>query len=36
MKMYNYDEKEMYEKFPFKIKDVSFSSMLYVANDRAS
>jgi hypothetical protein len=32
MKMYNYDEREMYEKFPFKIKDVSFSSMLYVTN----
>ncbi|MGB7664630.1 MAG: hypothetical protein WBL67_18010 [Nitrososphaeraceae archaeon] len=31
MKMYDYDEKEMYEKFPFKIKYVSFSSMLYVA-----
>lgn len=32
MKMYNYDEKLMYEKFPFKIKDVSFSSMLYATN----
>jgi len=32
MKLYNYDEKIMYDKFPFKIKDVSFSSILYVAN----
>ena len=32
MKLYNYDEKIMYEKFPFKIKDVSFSGILYVAN----
>jgi hypothetical protein len=32
MKMYNYDERVMYEKFPFKIKDVSFSCILYVAN----
>ena len=32
MKLYNYDEKRMYEKFPFKIKDVSFSGILYVAN----
>lgn len=32
MKSYNYDENVMYEKFPFKIKDVSFSSILYAAN----
>jgi len=32
MKLSNYDEKVLYEKFPFKIKDVSFSGILYVAN----
>jgi glycogen debranching enzyme len=32
MKNYNYDEKVLYEKFPFKIKDVGFSSILYIAN----
>jgi glycogen debranching enzyme len=32
MKQYNYDEKVMYDKFPFKIKDVGFSGILYVAN----
>jgi hypothetical protein len=32
MKLYNYDGKIMYEKYPFKIKDVLFSSILYVAN----
>jgi glycogen debranching enzyme len=32
MKLYNYDEKLLYEKFPFKIKDVGFSGILYVAN----
>ena len=32
MKLYNYDQKVMYEKYPFKIKDVLFSSILYVAN----
>ena len=32
MKKYNYDGKVMYEKFPFKIKDVSFSCILYIAN----
>jgi len=32
MKLYNYDQKIIYEKFPFKIKDVLFSSILYVAN----
>ena len=32
MKLYNYDGKIMYEKYPFKIKDVFFSSILYVAN----
>lgn len=32
MKHYNYDEKRMYENFPFKIKDVPFSSILYTAN----
>jgi hypothetical protein len=32
MKLYNYDQKIMYEKYPFKIKEVLFSSILYVAN----
>lgn len=32
MKQYNYDDNQMYESFPFKIKDVIFSSILYVAN----
>jgi hypothetical protein len=32
MKQYNYDEKKMYEDFPFKIKAIVFSSILYVAN----
>ena len=32
MKKDNYDQKKMYEIFPFKIKDVVFSSILYVAN----
>lgn len=32
MKQYNYDEKKMYENFPFKIKAIIFSSILYVAN----
>jgi glycogen debranching enzyme len=32
MKEYNYDGKIMYEKYPFKIKDVLFSCILYVAN----
>ena len=32
MKHYNYNEKALYEKFPFKIKDVEFSGILYVAN----
>ena len=32
MKKYNYDQKKMYENFPFKVKDVVFSSILYVAN----
>ncbi|HEX5187829.1 MAG TPA: trehalase family glycosidase [Nitrososphaeraceae archaeon] len=32
MKKYNYSEKEMYENLPFKIKDIIFSSILYVAN----
>ena len=32
MKLYNYDQKIIYEKYPFKIKDVLFSSILYVAN----
>jgi glycogen debranching enzyme len=32
MKEYNYDGKIMYEKYPFKIKDVQFSSILYVSN----
>jgi len=32
MKQFNYDEKRMYENFPFKIKAVIFSSILYIAN----
>src|SRR5919197_5618120 len=32
MKKYDYDQKKMYQSFPFKIKDVVFSSILYVAN----
>jgi glycogen debranching enzyme len=32
MKEYNYDGKIMYERYPFKIKDVLFSCILYVAN----
>ena len=32
MKKYTYDEKIMYEKMPFKIKDLLFSSILYIAN----
>jgi hypothetical protein len=32
MKQFNYDEQRMYRDFPFKIKDVVFSSILYVAN----
>jgi glycogen debranching enzyme len=32
MKQYNYDEQKMYEIFPFKIKSMVFSSILYVAN----
>ena len=32
MKQYNYDEQKMYEYFPFKIKSIVFSSILYVAN----
>jgi Mannosylglycerate hydrolase MGH1-like glycoside hydrolase domain len=36
MKLYNYDGKTMYEKYPFKIKDVLFSSILYDANGRRS
>jgi len=32
MKHYNYDEHEMYKDFPFKIKAIVFSSILYVAN----
>jgi hypothetical protein len=32
MKQYNYDEQKMYESFPFKIKAIVFSSILYVAN----
>ena len=32
MKKCNYDEKIMYEKMPFKIKDLLFSSILYMAN----
>ena len=32
MKKDNYDQKKMYQTFPFKIKDIVFSSILYVAN----
>jgi glycogen debranching enzyme len=32
MKRQNYDQKALYEKFPFKIKDVGFSNILYAAN----
>lgn len=32
MKKYDYNEQKMYESFPFKIKDIVFSSILYVAN----
>lgn len=32
MKHHKYDQKALYEKFPFKIKDVAFSGILYVAN----
>jgi hypothetical protein len=32
MRGYKYDEKKMYENMPFKIKDIVFSSIFYVAN----
>jgi hypothetical protein len=32
MKQYNYDEQKMYHSFPFKIKSLVFSSILYIAN----
>jgi glycogen debranching enzyme len=32
MKKNNYDQKNMYKNFPFKVKDIVFSSILYVAN----
>lgn len=32
MKEYHYDEERLYERIPFKIKDIVFSSILYVAN----
>jgi mannosylglycerate hydrolase MGH1-like protein len=32
MKKYDYDQKKLYEIFPFKIKDIVFSCILYVAN----
>ena len=32
MKKFDYDQKKMYKAFPFKIKDVVFSSILHVAN----
>jgi glycogen debranching enzyme len=32
MKKYEYNEKKMYRNLPFKIKDIVFSSILYVAN----
>jgi hypothetical protein len=32
MKQKNYDQRMLYEKFPFKIKDVTFSGILYIAN----
>jgi len=34
MKKYNYDQTKIYKKIPFKIKDVVFSSILYVANKK--
>ncbi len=32
MKKYNYDEEKFYSKIPFRIKDIVFSSIAYVAN----
>lgn len=32
MKQYNYDQQKMYESFPFKIKGLVSSSILYIAN----
>ncbi len=32
MKNYNYDQKTLYRLFPFKVKDIIFSSIFYVAN----
>jgi glycogen debranching enzyme len=32
MKAYEYNEKKMYQTFPFKVKDIVFSSIFYVAN----
>jgi len=32
MKKHNYDIKKFYKKFPFKIKDIVFSTILFVAN----
>lgn len=32
MKKYNYNEKELYQDFPFKIKDILFSTLFYVSN----
>lgn len=32
LKKENYNIEELYEKYPFKIKDILFSSILYVAN----
>ncbi|MCW4032607.1 MAG: trehalase family glycosidase [Candidatus Bathyarchaeota archaeon] len=32
LKKFNYDDKEIYKEIPFKIKDVVFNTILYVAN----
>jgi glycogen debranching enzyme len=32
MKKYDYDQKKMYDNFPFKIKDIVFSCIFHVAN----
>ncbi|RMF30883.1 MAG: hypothetical protein D6752_03275, partial [Candidatus Nitrosothermus koennekii] len=33
MKKYNYDYKAIYNKYPFKVKGVGFTSILYAANE---
>ncbi|MFQ6057159.1 MAG: trehalase family glycosidase [Methanosarcinales archaeon] len=32
MKKYHYDEEKIYNNIPFKVKDIGFSTILYVAN----